>query len=41
MANLLGLSRVSLARSCDGIEPGFEPIGARNLAVSQETQSQR
>jgi hypothetical protein len=41
MANLLGLSRVSLARSCDGIEPGFEPIGAGNLAVSQETQSQR
>ena len=33
MANLLGLSRVSLARSCDGIEPGFEPIGAGNLAA--------
>jgi hypothetical protein len=33
--SLLGLSRVSLARSCDGIEPGFEPIGAGNLAASQ------
>jgi hypothetical protein len=33
--SLLGLSRVSLARSCDGIEPGFEPIGPGNLAASQ------
>jgi len=36
MANLLGLSRVSLARSCDGIEPGFEPIGAGNLAAEPD-----
>ena len=34
--SLLDLSRVfSLTRSCGGIEEGFGPIGAGNLALSQ------